>query len=69
VKTPSFDRVPLFAPYFAIAVGLWMANDVSERAPRNAAFGRRSVMTAVESPTARQLRKSGAFVSPAAAFL
>ena len=56
VKTPSFESVPLFAPYFAIAVGLCIPNAVSESAPRNAEFGRRSVITAVESPTALQLR-------------
>ena len=56
VKTPSFESVPLFAPYRSIAVGLWMWNAVSESAPRNEAFGRRSVITAVEFPAARQLR-------------
>ena len=47
MKTPSFESVPLFAPYRCIAVGLWMWNDVSDSAPRNAAFERRSVITAV----------------------
>src|SRR6187397_1837704 len=69
VKTPSFDSVPLLAPYFAIAVGLCIPNSVSHSAPRNAVFGRRRVMTAVEPPTALQLRYSGVLVRPAAAFL
>src|SRR5262245_35721684 len=69
VKTPSLDSVPLLAPYFSIAVGLWMWNEVSESAPRNDAFGRRSVITAVVAFGARQLRYSGLFVRPAGFFL
>ena len=46
-KTPSFESVPLLAPYFFIAVGLWMPNGISVSAPRNGPNGFLSLTTAL----------------------